>query len=438
MAIKRIAAANVDVQLDVHTPLRGFTSSPKCNAVDPTSPRKKMRGSSSQRFREIMKTRLQAQAAKSFSCCSLEKQRFQASLDTIVDSFTSFVQTKYLLRGHFEGGATAEVFCGFDLAKGKEVALKVIVTDVLKPACSVATGAPFPPVKKEIEAMKALNHPGVVGLLASHCVYLDEDGVAGPFGALYILALETCPKGDLFDYVSFAGGFEEYHLRQIVVQLLEALSHCHSSKIIHHDIKLENLLLDAEYNVKLSDFGLCANGANEDISALSKSSGTRGYLPPEILNQTGFCRRDLSGKRLHDGRKVDSWAVGVVAFTLFHGRPPFEAAVDTDHIYRLLATRQYRRFWTLHEGAVRRGEASGTQAPRPSAALRAFLSRALAIDPEERPLCADLLTDPFLSHHHLGPLQVCPGANDRDDYTAEMHRRWLEQQALKSKDAPEA
>lgn len=97
-----------------------------------------------------------------------------------------------------------------------------------------------------------------------------------------------------------------------MVQIVKAVHHCHSSKIVHRDIKIGNLYLDSNLEIKLGGFGLAVK-----LEELQNSSpflcGTPNYTAPEVLAEQKY------------GPAVDIWALGVVLFTLLVGWPPFES-----------------------------------------------------------------------------------------------------------------
>eukprot|EP01084_Bolivina_argentea_P101898 182624_1 len=131
---------------------------------------------------------------------------------------------------------------------------------------------------------------------------------------VYIL-LEVCSNKSLMELSIKRRKLTENEVRYFMLQILQALKFLHSRCIIHRDLKLGNILLDANLNIKLCDFGLAAK-LEFDSERKTTICGTPNYTAPEILNQ----RKSGEGHSY----EVDVWAIGVIMFTLLSGKPPFE------------------------------------------------------------------------------------------------------------------
>lgn len=126
---------------------------------------------------------------------------------------------------------------------------------------------------------------------------------------LYFL-LEYCPGGELFFHLQKAGRFEEDRGRFYASQIVLALQELHRHDIIYRDLKPENVIIDLEGYIRITDFGLSKDNIKDNQSAHS-FCGTPEYLAPEILKKQGH------------GKAVDWWSLGAIVFEMLTGLPPF-------------------------------------------------------------------------------------------------------------------
>lgn len=139
---------------------------------------------------------------------------------------------------------------------------------------------------------------------------------------LYIIT-ERCSGGELFDAIvkntTSSGCYSEKKAATIVKSVLHAVAYLHGMGIIHRDIKPENILFETELeeNVKLIDFG-CASYHDRGDSPLRLIVGTPYYMSPEMLK----------GTYAGNGKSCDIWSVGVIAYILLAGYPPFLSPLE--------------------------------------------------------------------------------------------------------------
>ncbi|NXB48739.1 NUAK2 kinase, partial [Leucopsar rothschildi] len=162
-------------------------------------------------------------------------------------------------------------------------------------------------IRREIEIMSSLNHPHII---AVHEVFENSGKI--------VIVMEYASKGDLYDYISERQRLSEQEARHFFRQVVSAVYYCHKNGIVHRDLKLENILLDANGNIKIADFGL-SNVFQQD-KLLQTYCGSPLYASPEIING-----------RPYKGPEVDSWSLGVLLYILVHGTMPFDG-----HDYKTL------------------------------------------------------------------------------------------------------
>ncbi|XP_063070064.1 serine/threonine-protein kinase SIK1 [Engraulis encrasicolus] len=157
-------------------------------------------------------------------------------------------------------------------------------------------------IYREVQIMKLLNHPHIIKL---YQVMETKD-------MLYIVT-EYAKNGEMFDYLTTNGRLSEDEARKKFWQILTAVDYCHRHHIVHRDLKTENLLLDANMNIKLADFGF-GNFYNAG-EPLSTWCGSPPYAAPEVFE----------GKE-YEGPQLDIWSLGVVLYVLVCGSLPFDGA----------------------------------------------------------------------------------------------------------------
>ncbi|KAH9221671.1 hypothetical protein DL95DRAFT_474226 [Leptodontidium sp. 2 PMI_412] len=147
------------------------------------------------------------------------------------------------------------------------------------------------------------------------------------------IVLELCPNGSLMDMVKKRKFITEPEVRFWTVQMAGAIKYMHAKGIIHRDLKMGNIFLDKDMNVKVGDFGLAAllmSGKDWQACRRTTLCGTPNYIAPEILS------KDKGG---HD-HAVDIWSLGIIIFAMLTGKPPFQSAT-ADEIYRRAREREY-------------------------------------------------------------------------------------------------
>ncbi|XP_023935517.2 serine/threonine-protein kinase SIK2 [Bicyclus anynana] len=157
-------------------------------------------------------------------------------------------------------------------------------------------------VYREVDIMKRLDHPHIIKLYQ----------VMETKNMIYIVS-EYASKGEIFDYIARFGRMAEQAARRKFWQILSAVEYCHERRIVHRDLKAENLLLDANMNIKIADFGFSNYYAAGEL--LATWCGSPPYAAPEVFE----------GKR-YTGPEIDIWSLGVVLYVLVCGALPFDGS----------------------------------------------------------------------------------------------------------------
>ncbi|KAK1351526.1 Non-specific serine/threonine protein kinase [Heracleum sosnowskyi] len=255
---------------------------------------------------------------------------------------------KYELGKLLGCGAFAKVYHARNVHTGQSVAIKAVSKQ------KVLKGNLTAHVKREISIMSRLHHP--------HIVRLFE--VMATKTKIYFV-LEFAKGGELFTKVA-KGRFSEDLSRRYFQQLVSAIGYCHSRGVFHRDLKPENLLLDENWNLKVTDFGLSA--LTEQIrpdGLLHTLCGTPAYVAPEILAKKGY-----------EGAKVDIWSCGIVLFVLNAGYLPFNDP-NLMVMYRKIYKGEFRcPKWTSPD-------------------LKRLLCRLLDTNPDTRITVDEIINDPW-------------------------------------------
>ena len=173
---------------------------------------------------------------------------------------------------------------------------------------------------------------------------------------------------ELYNYLIHHGRLPLEKVQRIFTQLVGAVTYVHTLSCVHRDLKLENILLDKNENVKLVDFGFTREYEGK-ASYLQTFCGTICYSAPEMLK----------GER-YAGEKVDVWSLGIILYALLTGELPFD---DDDDMV------------TKHKILSMEPKWPDDMLPDVKALVASMLSKRPLI----RPTLADILTNPFLSEH---------------------------------------
>uniref|UniRef100_A0A0D9YN71 non-specific serine/threonine protein kinase n=1 Tax=Oryza glumipatula TaxID=40148 RepID=A0A0D9YN71_9ORYZ len=207
-------------------------------------------------------------------------------------------------------GTFAKVRLAVDADTGTTVAVKVIDKRM------VIRNNLMYQVKREITAMKLLNHPNIVKIYE---VIATKTKIC--------LVMEYVSGGQLSDKLSYLKRLDEKEAKKYFYQLIDAVDYCHRRGVYHRDLKPENLLVDNQGNLKVSDFGLSV--LKKPGQFLSTSCGSPCYVAPEVIQHKSY-----------DGAAADVWSCGVILFELLAGNLPFQDCSLTN-LYRRISRAQF-------------------------------------------------------------------------------------------------
>jgi TolB-like protein/tRNA A-37 threonylcarbamoyl transferase component Bud32/Tfp pilus assembly protein PilF len=210
---------------------------------------------------------------------------------------TAALADRYAIERELGAGGMATVYLAEDIKHRRKVAVKV-----LRPELAQALGSDR--FLREIEIAAKLNHPHIVGLL-------DSGNVAG-----FLFYVMPLVEGEsLRDKLAREGELPVTEAARILRDVADALGYAHAHSVIHRDIKPENIMLSGRHAL-VTDFGVAkavseATG-RQDITTVGVALGTPAYMAPE-----------QAAADPHIDQRADIYAVGVVAYEMLVGRPPF-------------------------------------------------------------------------------------------------------------------
>eukprot|EP01111_Echinosteliopsis_oligospora_P019831 TRINITY_DN979_c0_g1_i2.p1 TRINITY_DN979_c0_g1~~TRINITY_DN979_c0_g1_i2.p1 ORF type:complete len:565 (-),score=150.33 TRINITY_DN979_c0_g1_i2:183-1877(-) len=248
-------------------------------------------------------------------------------------------------------GSSGTVFSGDDNKSKKEVAIKVI---------PYKNNGQQMGIQNEIYMMKTTRHRNVVEYM--DC-YLVED-------QLWVI-MECLQGGSLTEVISICQ-MTEPQIAAVCREVLQALTFVHSLHRIHRDIKSDNILLSTEGEVKLADFGYCAQ-LTEKTQKRNSVVGTPYWMAPELIRGMDY------------GTGVDIWSLGILAIEMAELQPPYLEFPPLRALF-LIATQgtptlKNPEIWSYN--------------------FKHFLAEALNVDTTKRATAEDLLQHPFIA-------QACP------------------------------
>lgn len=219
----------------------------------------------------------------------------------------------------------------------------------------------------EIKIHKSLEHRNVI---AFDHVFEDSENV-------YIL-LELCNNHTLNEMMKKRKRISELEVQYFIHHLVQGLIYLHSNKVIHREytlsyssLKLGNLMLSENMELKIGDFGLAAK-LEYHGEKRKTICGTPNYLAPEIIVSQGH------------SYEVDIWSLGVIVYALLYGRPPFETT-DVKKTYK----------------KIKEGQFTFNEEVNVSSNAKNLISRVLVVDPSKRLTLEQIMAHPFMNSNRM-------------------------------------
>jgi len=200
---------------------------------------------------------------------------------------------RYEMLKHLGTGSFATVHLAKDIKTGDLVAMKFIdKVNFVGPEASS--------VYEEIKLMKSIKHKNIVKLID----VIETSTVL-------CIVMEYCENGELYDLiVNNFQNFTNDDKKKIFKELVEAVKYLHENNISHRDLKVENVLLDKDNNVKLADFNLATRFQPNEL--ITHHCGSEEYTSPEIVT-----------RKAYDPQLTDIWALGIILYAIVVGHLPF-------------------------------------------------------------------------------------------------------------------
>lgn len=276
-----------------------------------------------------------------------------APLKEIPDILLDSRSSKRYARGKFLGkGGFAKCYEITDLETQQVFAGKIV------PKSLILKQHQREKMTSEITIHKTLHHDNIVGF---HGFFEDDDFV--------FVVLEICRRRSLLELHKRRKAVTEPEARYYMTQLLKGVHYLHINRVIHRDLKLGNIFLNDDMEVKIGDFGL-ATKIEFDGERKKTLCGTPNYIAPEVL-----CKKGHS-------YEVDVWSLGCILYTLLVGKPPFETSCLKE-TYNRIKKNNYTIPWHVNPAAS------------------SLIKRMLHADPSQRPTIAELQADEFFTSGYV-------------------------------------
>lgn len=214
-------------------------------------------------------------------------------------------------------------------------------------------------IKTEISIMKRINHPNIVKFYESFEIRNEKED------AVTVIIMEYCSNGDMCNVIKT---IDQNQREKIIHGFLKSIQYLHDLGIAHLDIKLDNILVDSEFNAKLCDFGF---SQMQPIGDDDNKMGTLMYAPPELLCEGDFLTL-----------KADIWEVGITLYCLYENSFPYIVGND-DSIKKQILSNKLMLKNSLNDD------------------IRKIILKCTDMIPENRPKIDEIINDEFFSWNKM-------------------------------------
>lgn len=202
------------------------------------------------------------------------------------------ISDRYIVKRKIGEGGMAKVYLAFDKETKQDVAVKVLKTENIDEK-------KIRSFRREAQTLSMLNDENIVSIID-----------VGEENDVYYIVNEFIEGMTLKEYISTCSPLEVEEVVNITIQILNGLNHAHQKGVVHKDIKSQNILLNAERKVKITDLGI-ADIIDEEFTRTQSLMGTPQYVAPEILNRDRLTIQS------------DIYSVGILLYEMLVGKAPF-------------------------------------------------------------------------------------------------------------------
>ncbi|MCB0876134.1 MAG: serine/threonine protein kinase [Solirubrobacterales bacterium] len=252
----------------------------------------------------------------------------------------SMLSGRYRLESKLGSGGMSTVYLAVDETLGRHVAIKVLHGEISDQADQLER------FRREARAVAQLSHPNLVGVID-----------AGEEGGRPFIVFEYVPGQTLKQRISSEGRLPLDEAVAYAIEIGRGLQAAHAARLVHRDVKPQNVLIDPEGRAKITDFGIALSLESHGLTATGRVLGTTDYVSPE----------QAMGKEIDP--RTDVYSLGILLYEMLTGEVPFKAetqvGVAMKHVNETVPNVQRRR-------------------PDASAVLAAAVERATAKEPRDR------------------------------------------------------